>query len=216
MTKIVPIVLTPYQNKIFNSQARVSLVTGAAASGTTYGLLHKAFKQAFEGDLVTYINATSINQSKLGGVFECAVGLANEFNSRVSKVSRIISTLDAGKIKFIGADQPLEQSYGVSNQLVILEHVDNEEVIQYHLMRSKQVMIAINFYHILQSNKDHWLQKFGIVETDSSGKPCKIADWVEHITCEFGDGYPFDGYGDYIKHFDSSNPDIQKLKLTSF
>lgn len=216
MTKIVPIVLTPYQNKISNSQARVSLVTGAAASGTTYGLLHKAFKQAFEGDLVTYINATSINQAKLGGVFECAVDLANKFNSRVSKVSRIISTLDGGKIKFIGADQPLEQSYGVSNQLVILEHVDNEEVVQYHLMRSKQVMIAINFYHVLESKKDDWLQKFGIVEVDENGKPYKIADWVEHITCEFGDGYPFDGYANYLKYFDNSNLDIQKLKLTSF
>lgn len=216
MTKIVPVILTPYQNKIFNSQARVSLVTGAAASGTTYGLLHKAFKQAFEGDLVAYINATSINQGKSGGVFECAVDLADKFNTRVSNASRIISTPDAGKIKFIGADQPLEQSYGVSNQLVILEHVDNEEVIQYHLMRSKQVMIAINFYHVLESKKDDWLQKFGIVEVDENGKPYKIADWVEHITCEFGQGYRFENYDKYLTYFNSANPDIQKLKLTSF
>lgn len=216
MTKIVPIVLTKYQTQIFNSTSRVSLVTGAFGIGNSYGLLIKAFKEAAEGKLVTYFRAHSSCFTKAGGVFEEATNIAEIFNARVSTKSQIISVGD-GKIKFIGAERPLEESKGVSADLVIMEHCIPEEVVQYHLMRSKQIMIREAFHEVENSTPDHWLQKFGLVEADKNGKAIRIADWVEHITAGWEDAYQWEGFNKYKKIFESStNPDMLKLMKYNF
>lgn len=216
MTKIVPIVLTPYQHQIFNSTSRVSLVTGASGVGNTYGLLMKAFKEACDGKLVTYFRRHSTQIVKAGGVFEEATKLAEVFNARVSRVSQIISVGD-GKIKFIGAEQPIENSRGVSKDLIIMEHGIPEHIIQHHLMRSNQIMIREAFYEIENSTPDHWLQRFGLVEADEQGKATRIADWVEHITASWQDGYRFNSFDDYHKIIsESTNPDMLKLHHYKF
>lgn len=216
MTKIVPIVLTKYQTQIFNSTSRVSLVTGAFGIGNSYGLLIKAFKEAAEGKLVTYFRQHSTQIQKAGGVFDEAAKLAEIFNARVSTKSQIISVGD-GKIKFIGAERPLEDSVGISPDLVIMEHCIPEEVIKYHLMRSKQIMIREGFHEIETCNSDHWLQKFGLVEADENGKATRIADWVEHITAGWEDAYPWEGSDKYRKIFETSNnPDVIKLIRYNF
>lgn len=216
MTKIVPIVLTKYQTQIFNSTSRVSLITGAFGIGNSYGLLIKAFKEAAEGKLVTYFKAHSSQIVKSGGVFCEATKLADKFNARVSLKSQIV-TVGEGKIKFIGAERPLEESRGVCSDLIIMEHNIPEDVVQYHLMRSKQIMIREAFHEVENSTPDHWLQKFGLVEADENGRAIRIADWVEHITAGWEGAYQWEGFDKYKKIFESStNPDMLKLMKYNF
>lgn len=181
MTKVTPIILTPYQAEIYNTDNRIVIPTGAAGAGTTWGLLYKAFKEANDGKIVTFIQGNDITINRCGGVFDEAIKAASTFGGKVSHSSRIISVGD-GKVKFIGNDVELDKVRGLSTELVIFDHIRNQDLLQYFLMKSSQVIIGMHFYNIMESNKDHWLQKTGIVECAESGTPIKFADFVHHIS----------------------------------
>lgn len=216
MTKIVPIVLTEYQSEIYNTQNRIVVPTGAAGVGTTWGLLFKAFKEANEGKLVTFIGGSEITLNKQGGLFSEATKVAGIFNAKVSQTSRIISVGD-GKVKFIGNDVELDRVRGLSTELVIFDHIKSQELLQYFLMKSSQVIIGMHFYNIMESDKWHWLQKMGIVECDESGTPIKFADFVHHISCKQSDGFKWKGRDEYLEWFETNQTyDMQKLTVSDF
>ena len=216
MTKITPIVLTPYQAEIYNTDSRIVVPTGAAGSGTTWGLLYKAFKEANEGKVVTFIGGSENRLGISGGLFDEAMKVPTPFKVHVSIISRII-TVGEGKIKFIGGDIEIDRLKGLSTELVIFDHIKSQELLQYFLMKSSQVIIGMHFYNIMESDKDHWLQKMGLVECDGSGKPIKFADFVHHISCKQSDGFKWKGRDEYLKWFETNQTyDMQKLTVSDF
>lgn len=216
MTKVTPIILTPYQAEIYNTDNRIVIPTGAAGAGTTWGLLYKAFKEANDGKIVTFIQGNDITINRCGGVFDEAIKAASTFGGKVSHSSRIVSVGD-GKVKFIGNDVELDKVRGLSTELVIFDHIRNQDLLQYFLMKSSQVIIGMHFYNIMESDKGHWLQKTGLIECDESGTPVKFADFVHHISCPQAEGFNFKGRDKYLKCFeDNETYDMQKLRAYNF
>lgn len=218
--KLVPIVLTPYQMKIFETNHRINMVTGAAGAGSTWGLYYRALKEALEGKLVTVICGNGEHVlMKAGGPVEQMLEVVNGFDPRLSAKSNIIS-VGEGKIKFISGLDSLEYSKGVSSDVVIFEHHVREDVLKYHLMRAKQIFIGMHFYNVMESTENHWLQSLGLVELDENGKPYKFADFVHHITETQDNGYKFKGWEEY--HAQWKQPwcehhyDMQKLLMSDF
>lgn len=216
MTKVVPIVLTPYQMDIYNTEQRVVIPTGAAGVGSSCGLIYKALKEANEGKIVTFIAGIGSVISRPGGIFEQAIKVSTSFNPRVSHASNIIS-VGEGKVKFIGNDVNLDLFKGASDDLVIFDHIHNHEILKYKLMRAKQIVIGMHFYKIMESKPEDWLQRMGIVECDETGRPVRFADFVQHLSCHVDNGFKFSGYTDYRKILDSSESyDMKKLTMSTF
>lgn len=213
MTKIVPIVLTPYQMDIYNTEQRVVIPTGAAGVGSTWGLMNKALKEANEGKIVTYIVGCN---SIVTRYLDILHKVASPYDFRYSSMSKILS-LGSGKIKFVGNDSDLDMFKGSSDDLVIFDHIQNHEILKYKLMSAKQIIIGMHFYKIMESSPEDWLQKLGIVECDESGKPVRFADFVQHLSCHVDNGFKFPGYADYRKMLDSSESyDMKKLTMSTF
>ena len=216
MTKVVPIVLTEYQSEIYNTESRIAIPTGPAGVGSTYGLILKALKEANEGKIVTFVQGVESRLGSIAGVVEEAARVSIPFGGKLSALSRIIS-VGEGKIKFVGNDIDMIRLKGLSTDLVIFDHIKNETLLNYFLMTAKQVIIGMHFSDVMESTKDHWLQKSGLVECDESGTPVKFADYVHHIKCKQHSGFKFKGHNEYMEIFNHHRCyDMQKLTVSDF
>lgn len=216
MTKVVPIVLTEYQAEIYNTESRIAIPTGPAGVGSTYGLILKALKEANEGKIVTFVQGAECTIGRHGSVLDEVVKVGLPFGAKLSLNSRIAS-VGEGKVKFVGNDIEMSRVRGLSSDLVIFDHIQNEGMLQYFLMTAKQVIIGMHFYNIMESDKDHWLQKSGLVECDDSGTPIKFADYVHHIKCKQETGFKFKGHNEYMEIFNRQQCyDMQKLTVSTF
>lgn len=216
MTKVVPIVLTEYQAEIYSTESRIAIPTGPAGVGSTYGLILKALKEANEGKIVTFVQGSESRLGSIAGVVEEAARVSIPFGGKLSVLSRIIS-VGEGKIKFVGNDIDMIRLKGLSTDLVIFDHIRNEALLNYFLMTAKQVIIGMHFSDVMESTKDHWLQKSGLVECDESGTPIKFADYVHHIKCKQESGFKFKGHNEYMESFNRHQCyDMQKLTVSDF
>jgi len=205
MTKIVPIILTTYQQEIYNATERVVISTASAGVGTTYGFMFKAIKEANEGKLVTVIGNPQLHSS--GGLWEIFSKQVVNMGGRASQSSLILS-VGEGKIKLIASNSDIAMSAYVSNDLVIMDQRVIPEVAEYHYHRAKQIIFRVPVYDITDgylSNKPHWTQQAGLVKTDEAGNPIGFKDFVKHVTCSLDDGYVFSHRGAYLEIINKPN-----------